>query len=201
MKLKIAAFLAAWLCIAPVLVKAQSGVTISGKIISADGKPLDGATVYLRAAIDSALIKTVVANSAGVYNFENIKAGSYKLVVSMLGYQTYKSALMQIGKNIIIPDIQLLQAGWELKEVSVVAQKQLVEHKIDRTVVNVGAMLGNAGNTAMDILEKSPGVMVDQNGAISLNGSATVKIFIDDKPTYLSVWICKITCARYRPPL
>ncbi|WP_184550370.1 TonB-dependent receptor [Mucilaginibacter sp. FT3.2] len=186
MKLKIAAFLAAWLSIASTLVNAQSGFTLSGKVKGADTRPLDGATIYLRTAVDSVLVKTVAADAAGRYSFVALKAGSYKLSVSIIGYETYKSQLVQLSKDLILPDIILQQAGKELKEVAVVAQKQLVEHKIDRTVVNVGAMLGNAGNTAMDVLEKSPGVMVDQNGAISLNGSGTVKIFIDDKPTYLS---------------
>ncbi|MGF1925207.1 MAG: outer membrane beta-barrel protein, partial [Bacteroidia bacterium] len=61
-----------------------------------------------------------------------------------------------------------------------------VERKIDRTVVNVDALISNAGTSALDVLEKSPGVSVDQNGSISLKGKQGVTIFIDDKPSYLS---------------
>jgi hypothetical protein len=62
----------------------------------------------------------------------------------------------------------------------------VVEHKIDKTVVNVDAVLSVAGGDAMDVLEKSPGIIVDQNGTITFKGKSGVAVFIDDKPTYLS---------------
>ncbi len=73
-----------------------------------------------------------------------------------------------------------------LKEVSISVKKAFVERKTDRVVVNVDALISNAGTTALDVLEKSPGVSIDQNGTISLKGKQGVTIFIDDKPTYLS---------------
>ncbi len=74
----------------------------------------------------------------------------------------------------------------DLKEVKVVARKKLVEQKIDRMVVNVDAAVTNAGTTAMDILEKSPGIQVDKDGNISLKGKQGVMVMIDGRPTYLS---------------
>lgn len=73
-----------------------------------------------------------------------------------------------------------------LKEVSVTAKKAFTVKKMDRVVVNVDVLISNAGTTALDVLEKSPGIQVDQNGTISLKGKQRVLIYIDDKPTYLS---------------
>ncbi|MXV17750.1 outer membrane beta-barrel protein [Hufsiella ginkgonis] len=73
-----------------------------------------------------------------------------------------------------------------LKEIAVTGQKSLIEQKIDRTVVNVGALITATGATALEVLEQSPGVMVDENGKISFKGRPGVMILIDDKPTYLS---------------
>jgi hypothetical protein len=178
MKLKIAAFLAAWLSIAVTFVNAQS---ISGKVTDNSQKPLDGASVYLMQ--DSVLIKTALADAGGMFSFAALKPGIYYINVTMMGFNSYKSALLK-------PDTTLLAVmqptGKQLKEVVITSQKQFVEQKIDRTVVNVDALISNAGSTAMDVLEKSPGVLVDQAGAISLKGKGGVKIFIDDKPTYLS---------------
>src|SRR5690606_10774453 len=53
-------------------------------------------------------------------------------------------------------------------------------------VVNVDQMITVAGGDAMDVLEKSPGIVVDQNGTITFKGKSGVAVFIDDKPTYLS---------------
>src|SRR5689334_5607433 len=73
-----------------------------------------------------------------------------------------------------------------LQAVTVKSQRPPVERKIDRVVVNADAMLTAAGSTAIDLLEKSPGVSIDNNGVISLQGKNGVVIFVDDKPTYLS---------------
>jgi iron complex outermembrane receptor protein len=74
----------------------------------------------------------------------------------------------------------------QLKEVKVVAKKRMIEQKIDKTVINVDAAITNTGTTAMDVLEKSPGVQVDKDGNISLKGKQGVTIMIDGRPTYLS---------------
>lgn len=74
----------------------------------------------------------------------------------------------------------------QLKDVTVTGRKPLIETRLDRTIVNVDALISNAGTSALDVLEKSPGVLVDQDGNISLMGKSGVTIFIDDKPTYLS---------------
>ena len=74
----------------------------------------------------------------------------------------------------------------QLKEVKVVAKKKMVEQKIDRMVINVDAAVTNAGTTAMDVLEKSPGIQVDKDGNISLKGKQGVMVMLDGRPTYLS---------------
>lgn len=74
----------------------------------------------------------------------------------------------------------------DLKEVKISGKKSFIEHKIDRTVVNVDALISNAGSNALEVLEKAPGVMVDQDGKISLKGQQGVVVLIDNRPTYLS---------------
>jgi outer membrane receptor protein involved in Fe transport len=187
MKLKIAALIATWITIASTFAFAQSGFKISGKINGSDGKSTDGATVYLRRSADSVLVKTALADASGTYLFESVKKGDYKILVTMMGYQQYKGEVIKLDQQDIgMPIIILQQSGTTLKEVTVSSQKPLVEHLIDRTVVNPDALISNAGSTALDVLDKSPGVIVDENGGISLQGKNNVKIFIDGKPTYLS---------------
>ena len=62
----------------------------------------------------------------------------------------------------------------------------MIEQKIDRMVVNVDVSITNVGSTALEVLEKSPGVSVDKDGNISLKGKSKVMVMIDDKPSYLS---------------
>jgi len=173
----------------PKLIHAQAVAgKISGQVLGADNKPADGATITLVTAKDSTLIKTELAASDGSFSFERIKDGDYKVVITAVGFKNYHSQAISINQQkpeLTFPPVTLIPAGTELKGVSITAQKSFIEHKIDRTVVNVDALISDAGTTALDVLEKSPGVQVDQNGAISLKGKG-VTIFIDDKPTYLS---------------
>ena len=62
----------------------------------------------------------------------------------------------------------------------------MIEQKIDRTVVNVEASVTSVGNSALEVLEKSPGVTVDKDGNISLKGKSGVQVYIDGRPSYLS---------------
>jgi len=185
MNLKITAFLAAWLTIASTFAYAQQTFKLSGKITDETGKPLDGATIYLKKAADSLLVKTALADASGNFAFENQKPGDYRLTITMIGFQVYKSDVLQLNADKALPTISLKQTATALAGVTISSQKPLIEHKIDRTVVNVDALISNAGSTALDVLEKSPGVIVDENGAISLKGKG-VQVYIDDKPSYLS---------------
>lgn len=72
----------------------------------------------------------------------------------------------------------------QLEGVSVTSQKPVVERKPGKTIVNVDALLSNAGSNALEVLEQSPGVKVD-NDIISLKGKQGVTVFIDGKPAYL----------------
>jgi iron complex outermembrane recepter protein len=74
----------------------------------------------------------------------------------------------------------------ELATVTVTGKRPLIEQKIDRTVVNVEAMVSNAGTTALDVLENAPGVSVDKDGNISLKGKQGVIVLVDGRPTQLS---------------
>src|ERR1700748_3631316 len=189
MKMIIMAFIVVWGFFLPKFSSAQLLKTkISGQVLDADKKPVDGATISLVTAKDSILIKTELAAADGNFVFENIKSGDYKVAITTVGFKPYRGDAFSVSEQnpvIALPAIILLPNGTVLKGVAITAQKSFIEHKTDRTVVNVDALISNAGTSAFEVLEKSPGVQIDQNGAVSLKGKG-VTIFIDDKPTYLS---------------
>ncbi|MDQ7948942.1 MAG: TonB-dependent receptor, partial [Pedobacter sp.] len=155
-----------------------------GKVIS-DGKAVDGATIYLMKATDSAIFKTAISDANGNFDFQKTAAGTYRLSVFLIGYQTYKGPTFELDQKLMVPPIGLVALQTVLKEVNISAPRPFVQQKIDRTIVNPEALISNAGTTALEVLEKAPGVTIDQNGAINLKGQGTT-IFIDDKPIYLS---------------
>jgi len=183
------ALLIGLLLIAVISLKAKTTEgTITGKIVDSLKQPLDGATVLLLNA-NNVIVKTAISNEQGVFIMEHIKDGNYKLAASMTGFNKYTMEALTVDNNKVSHDLGMVTLQREnnaIKTVTVNSKKPMVERKIDRTVVNVESMISAAGSTVMDVLEKSPGVSVDQNGTISLRGKTGVVIFIDDKPTYLS---------------
>jgi len=162
---------------------------IKGKIIDKDNKGLPYVNVLLLNAADSALVKGSSSDENGLYEFEGIAPGSYIVMGSFLGYQKMYSDTFQVTGNqpeITLVDIKLIEDAEMLNEAVIVAQKPFIERQIDKTVVNVENSIVAAGNTALEVLKKSPGVMVDKDGNISLKGKSGVMIMFDVKPTYLS---------------
>ncbi len=167
---------------------AQALPGISGQLMSTDKKPIATASVSLINKKDSLVSKTTLSDEGGKFLFTSLQEGNYRIVVTAVGYKKYYSTDILAGsKNNMLPVFILQNAeASELASVTVVANKNFIEQKIDRTVVNVDAMISNTGSNALEVLEKTPGVMVDENGGITLKGKAGVLIMIDDKPTYLS---------------
>ncbi|MEI6265482.1 MAG: TonB-dependent receptor [Sphingobacteriia bacterium] len=168
--------------------KAQG--TVSGTVLSPDGQKAEAAIVNLLRAKDSVLVKAVITDSIGQYEFLISKPGTYLISVSFQGASKYYSkpvGPINADQSVKIDPIQLMaKNAATLDEVTVASKLPFVEKKIDRTVINPDALIANAGTNALEVLEKSPGIQVDINGNISLRGKQGVMVFIDDKPTYLS---------------
>lgn len=169
---------------------AQSGGKISGSIKDGGNqKIIDAATISLLKAKDSSLVKAAVTDKEGNFIFENVKDGKYLLLATSVGHSKTYSSVVEISpaaNTAVAGVLQLVPVDKKLAEVSVTAKKPLIERKLDRTVVNVDASITNTGNTALEVLEKSPGISVDKDGNISLKGKAGVIVYIDGRPSYLS---------------
>ena len=154
---------------------------INGSVI-ADGKPISGAVVYLLKDTGTVIVKTTITDTDGKFSFTSTLA-NFRITVNAMGYNEFTSSIKQPG----LPIEAVLTASEKLMTaVTVVAQRKLVEVKTDKTVINVDAAPTNIGTTALEVLEKAPGVMVDKDGNISMLGKAGVVIMIDGKPTYMS---------------
>ena len=170
---------------------AQTGTNKICGIIKEGGNQqvIDVATVSLLVREDSSLVKTALTDKQGNYFFENIKEGTYFVSAGSIGHKVVYSKSFTLSVNqsaITIEVLQLEPVDKDLKDVTVTSKKPFIERKLDKTIVNVDASLTNAGITAMDVLEKSPGVTVDKDGNISLKGKQGVMIMVDGKQTYLT---------------
>ncbi|GAB4022755.1 TonB-dependent receptor [Spirosoma koreense] len=145
------------------------------------------ATVALVQAADSALVKGSVTDADGRFSIDNVEAGTYRLTVSFVGFQKYTGPELVIGSEAEsnVGVIRLLAEAKQLTEVKVVGTKPFVEKKSDGFVVNVENSVVSSGNSALEVLERSPGVLVSDNGKVSMQGKATM-VMIDGKQVQVS---------------
>ncbi|MBL7813997.1 MAG: TonB-dependent receptor [Saprospiraceae bacterium] len=165
---------------------AQSG-KINGRVVAADGKAMEFVTVTLHRVKDTALVKGAITDATGNYEFDLLKNGQYLVVAQQVGLKKATSTPLSISDNTLtVNDLKLIEDGQTLKAVTITAQKPFIEQQIDKTVVNVENSIVSAGSTALEVLEKSPGVVVDNEGRIQLRGKDGVRIMVDGKPSQLS---------------
>ena len=156
---------------------------ISLVIVNEHREPVTGATIRL--VKNGRLVNTTMAGPDGRAAFGGLNKGSYRLLISCTGYQPKTTDEYQFpGPG--VDTIRLLSSTRSLEEVTVTSHPPPIERRRDKTVINVEASVTNTGSTVLEVLERSPGVTVDRNGGISLNGKQGVLVMIDDRPTYLS---------------
>jgi iron complex outermembrane receptor protein len=162
------------------------GSKVSVQIMSDQNLALENATVELHRVKDSSIAKTAVTDKIGLAEFDNVKPGSYFIKANLQNYNNSISAPFNVSEqsDVKVPPVTL--ASGNLGTVTVTAKKPFIQKLTDRIVVNVDNSIVSAGSSALDVLERSPGVTVDQNDVISLRGRAGVIIMVDGKPSPMS---------------
>jgi hypothetical protein len=163
-----------------VLFKIQAQSIISGKIFDEKQKPLKSISVLLLKRSDSSLIKSTLTNETAEYTFKDISNGQYLLVANGLSFQKNYTAVIVNSKAPIVSNFILKAEAVNLGEVTVVARKPFSEQRADKLVVNVENSATAAGSTALEVLQKVPGVIV-RNEQVTIAGKSSVNIMINGK--------------------
>jgi len=140
-------------------------------------------TVMLLSAADSSLVKAQVSSDSGTYTFDALPAGSYRVSVTGVGYLQHYSDILALADSQLVSmtTIELAELTNQLNEVKVSGRKPLLEITPDKTVLNVDASITAAGSSALELLQKAPGVLVDPSDNIVLQGKNGARVYIDGK--------------------
>ncbi|MFN4316406.1 MAG: outer membrane beta-barrel protein [Chitinophagaceae bacterium] len=162
---------------------------VTGKVLTIDKHAVENATVTLLSAADSTMVRTVFPEKSGVFSFQDVKPGQYLIRVTQVGFTTLLSKPFSVSEEseliAIEPFVMSLNIA-TMDEVRVESKKPFVEKKLDRIIVNVENSIVSAGSSVLDVLERAPGVVVNQESSINLQGKQGVVVMIDGKPTPLS---------------
>ncbi len=166
-----------------------SQYNINGRIVDEEDAGIPFANVILLSLTDSVFVKGSITDTDGYYTITNVYPGNFIIRASMVGYMHSFSNMITLSRNSVSNnDLVLIESSTELDAVIVEAEKPLYEQKIDRMVVNVESSPIMAGNSVLEILEKSPGVIVNrQNEEIILNGKSGVNVMINGKMNRMNI--------------
>jgi len=156
--------------------------SLSSKLLDGDGAPVMFANVVLYSSPDAKLIKVESSDENGKFIFRNVDNGSYYIEASFIGYTNYKSEPINIKEDdIVLSDFIMETNSVELEAAVVTARRALVEVKPDRMVFNVEGTINAAGDDALGLLRKAPGVLVDNNNNVTVLSRSGVLIYVDGK--------------------
>jgi outer membrane receptor protein involved in Fe transport len=155
---------------------------ISGKLLDNQKVPIIFANIILQNSADSTIAKVESTDEDGLFNFEGLKAGSYFIEITYLGYESkIIPNLNYKNESIILGNIALANQSVQLETAVVTATRALVEVRADRKIFNVQGTINSAGENGLNLLRKAPGVLVDNNNNISVLGRAGVLVYVDGR--------------------
>ncbi len=164
---------------------------VTGKLTNSADQPISFANILLLNSNDTSLVKASLTKEDGTYQLENISKGSYILRISSAGYQTWESAIFELNDQQKTKDfgMQVMKENTkELGEVVVRSEKPLYQQKPEGTVVNVENSILTKGSSALQVLERSPGVVINRrDNSIELNGKSGVMVMLNGKLMRLSM--------------
>jgi iron complex outermembrane recepter protein len=169
--------------------KAQDKAAVKGTINDHKGIALQAATIYLLQAADSSLVKAGIADEKGNYELVSLSPGNYLLSFTAIGFEAIFSERFELkaGQSHQVQPIQLSPKAKQLEGFTVTASKKsLMQVKPDKTVFNVASSISATGSNGMELLQKMPGIQVDDKGNISMKGKRGVKIYVDGRMTQLT---------------
>ena len=168
----------------PMAFAQQSGVNVTGSVVEqGSDTPIEQATVRLLNVKDSAMVRGVVSARNGSFTLKNVKKGSYLLHITFIGYDPLYQPLQITGKKnpVNVGKLELSDGAIEWGEAVVIGKAPEVTVRNDTVEYNADSYKVTEGSVLEDLLKKMPGVEVDSEGKITVNGKEVKKVMVDGK--------------------
>jgi len=173
-----------FLIIPACLLNSQTQGIISGTIIEFETRePLQYANVVLLNSTDSTMVAGAVTNVDGRFRLDNIKEGNYFIKISFIGFEDIATPVFAHRKSSNIGSISIKKSSTLLDEISVTAERDLLNTSLDKKVYNVGKDISGVSGSVSDILQNVPSISVDLNGNVTLRGSSNLTFLLNGRPS------------------
>ena len=166
---------------------ARNNGVITGKVSEkGDGTPLPFATISIQDK-GNKVLGGATSGDDGKFLIDKVIYGNCIVKVSFIGFRdtTFNVNISEAAQTIDLGEIKLKSDAVTLNSAVVIAKIPIIEQKIDKIIFNVSEAVSTQGSNGLDILRKAPGVSIDPDGNILLNGSP-VQVWIDGRPSNMN---------------
>lgn len=160
---------------------------VSGIVLEkSSGNPVEYANIVIYSIRDSSIVSGGITDKSGYFKIDKIRYGNFFVEINFIGYGKQIIPELMIKpdkKEINLGKIYLEINAEMLGEVSVEANVNQVDYRLDRKVVNVNQDIISSGATAVEVLENVPSVTTDIDGNVALRGSGSFLVLVDGRPS------------------
>ncbi|PLX09370.1 MAG: hypothetical protein C0596_02175 [Marinilabiliales bacterium] len=160
---------------------------VSGYVLEKDsGSPIEFANIVIYSKRDSSIVSGGITDKTGFFKIDKVRYGKFYVEVNFIGYGKHiipEIILKPDNQNINLGKIYLSINAEMLDEVSVEANVNHVDYRLDRKVINVNQDIISSGSTAVEVLENVPSIETDIDGNVSLRGTESFLVLIDGRPS------------------
>ncbi|MBW1654474.1 TonB-dependent receptor [Flavobacterium quisquiliarum] len=154
--------------------------TLIGVVSDETSKPLESANVIAKPLQEKASLKFAIADNKGRYRLELEKEVKYEITVSYIGY-VEEVFILEPSSDIVTHDFHLKATGENLKEIVIKHEFKPIVVKKDTLVFDVNSFANGNERKMKEVLEKLPGVEVDKNGGVTVQGKKVTKMLVEGK--------------------
>ncbi len=166
------------------MVIAQS--TITGKIVDeSNNQGVPFVNVGLFRVADSAFVSGAASDDKGAFTLQMVPKGEMTLKISAIGYETFSMPVTVKG-DVNVGTLKLKAGTTRLDEVVISEKRPLFAVEGEKTMYNTAEDPSIQTGTLSDALQNAPGVSVDVEGNITLRGTSSVEVWINDKPSHMT---------------
>ncbi|MGB8193344.1 MAG: TonB-dependent receptor [Chitinophagaceae bacterium] len=162
----------------------QTPVNVGFRIINTKNQPVSFASIRVIAMADSTQAQEKVADSNGLAQFSLLQNGQYAVRITSISYEPFEKKITVKG-NAPVFTFTAESSSKTLGGVTVTATRPLMRQEDDKTIVDPENLAASSTN-AFEILEKTPGLFVDQDGNVYLNSTTPATIYINGREQKMS---------------
>lgn len=164
---------------------AQNTISLQGTVLSDQQLGLDAATVFLSRVQDSTVVDYTITNAKGFFDFKVKKQSqAVDLIVSMIGFEDYKKRLETVETTLDLGQIRLKSVATDLEELVIQAEAPPIRIKKDTLEFNASSFKVRPDSNVETLLKQLPGVEIDADKKITVNGKEVNQILVNGKPFF-----------------